>query len=242
MNQVFIYVLSRNKVANFLFIISILIVALLDIIYVDEKELFNGGVELAKITSNIAMSLMAGYLFYIVTAVKLDADRINRSRKASEIVVKRILGINKHLFSQLSNSPHAAHSPTPDESHIRELLDGRLFSDNHNNKIYSNFTNQTGYKTLHYFLFDDCIPTSLKVKQELELYFSLLEPDLQIAFCEYFNCRFYSDFSDLSTKIIFKNREHRIDAFIDSFIEISKTALTIKETYEEIYGALDYKE
>ncbi len=92
------YVLLQNRVANFVFMIAVVAVLLLDVVYVDTKELFDGGAELASLMTNIAMSLIAGYIFYVVSAVKLDVDRINRSKKASSIVVNRILGITSHLF------------------------------------------------------------------------------------------------------------------------------------------------
>ncbi|WP_229623322.1 hypothetical protein [Vibrio parahaemolyticus] len=237
-SRTFMYVLLQNRVANFVFMIAVVAVLLLDVVYVDTKELFDGGAELASLMTNIAMSLIAGYIFYVVSAVKLDVDRINRSKKASSIVVNRILGITSHLFSQLSESTNTRHSSTPDEYEVKHLLEGKMFSDVHRGKVYSDFRSNTSYRTLHYFLFEDSVPNNLKVKKELELYFSLLEPELQIAFCDYFNCKFYSNFADVSTKLFFKDRAHKIDSFIDCFVELSTTAKALKSAHEKIYGQL----
>lgn len=94
--------LSKNHIANIVFIFAILEIVLLDVVFAKHKELFDGGAMLAALASNISMSLIAGYLFYIVSAVKLDVDRINRSKKVSTIVTNRILNYTNYLFMQLS--------------------------------------------------------------------------------------------------------------------------------------------
>ncbi|EOX3406436.1 hypothetical protein ACPFUG_003657 [Vibrio cholerae] len=235
-SRTFMYVLLQNRVANFVFMMALVAVLLLDVVYVDKKEIFDGGVELATLTTNIAMSLIAGYIFYVASAVRLDVDRINRSKKASSIVVNKILNITSHLFSQLSESPNALYSPVPDECEIKKLLEGKMFSDIHRGKLYTDFQSNTAYRTLHYFLFEYFISFSLREKEQLELYFPLLEPELQIAFCDYFNCKFYSNFSDVSNKLLFKDRKHKIDGFVDCFVELSNSTIVLKNTYEKIYG------
>ncbi|MBW3810775.1 hypothetical protein GOY18_09745 [Aeromonas hydrophila] len=240
-SSTFRHVLSKNNITNIVFIFAILEIVLLEIIFAKHKELFDGGAMLAALASNISISLIAGYLFYIVSAVKLDVDRINRSKKASTIVINRILNHTNYLFVQLSGGDDSISFGFINEENIKSLLDGKLFSDEFYGAQYLmpgkelNF----GRKSLHYFVFNDYVPSGLKIKCELELYFSLLEPEIQIAFCNYFNCQFYSMFSDDVIKQVFTNRKHPISDFRGCFLELVNAVSSLKFEYEKVYGPLD---
>lgn len=240
-SRTFSHVLSKNHIANIVFIFAILEIVLLDVVFAKHKELFDGGAMLAALASNISMSLIAGYLFYIVSAVKLDVDRINRSKKVSTIVTNRILNYTNYLFMQLSGGDDSISFGFINEENINSLLDGKLFSDEFNGTQYLMPGKELNVsrKSLHHFIFNDYIPNGLKIKRELELYFSLLEPEIQIAFCNYFNCQFYSMFSDDVLKNIFANRKHPISDFSGCFLELGNAVSSLKCEYEKIYGALE---
>lgn len=222
-----------------MFFAVLILIFLLDFVFVDTKELFFGGAKLASLLSDIAKSLIAGYMFYVVSSVKFDSDRIKRSQKASEIVVKRILSISSNFYAQLSSNVNQSHSPTPTLDKVKDLLKNKNFSDLHYGKIYSNFSTPPAHKTIHYFLFDDFVVRTLKMKSELELYFSIMEPEIQLAFCDYFNNKFFSTFGNITMKGIFKGSDHPISDFATDFFDISVTADKLKIEFERIYGKLE---
>lgn len=237
-HNIFCGVLRRNRIANVVFFISISLVVLLDIVYADATEWFNGGSELSKFITNVAMSIIAGYLFYIVSAVKMDADRISRSKQISSFIVKTILDANSYVFSNLADSNNDVDLQTPSKDMIKSFLAEKRFSDYLSTKTYMDNKGLTQKRTLHYFLFDDCMYNALRKKQDLSLYLQLVEPEIQIAILEYFNCNFYSTFSDKTYYLIFKITDESINVFLDDFESLSEKAKYLKHEHEKIYGPL----
>lgn len=72
------YIASTSLVLNVLLVISIIIVILHDFVFVNLRELFEGGVELWNLAYKLSLALIGSYIFYfVVVHSKRQQDREN---------------------------------------------------------------------------------------------------------------------------------------------------------------------
>lgn len=238
-SQTFLYVIKQNKLVFFLALVAFIIVILLDIVFANTKEIFQGGFELSKIISNLSMSIVAGYIFYIMTSVKIEVDRINKSK---EIATKVVIAIRNHtisMFRVLAERPHEKFITFPSEEELSNYLVGKTFVSTVKGTRYIDVAGLISERDLHFFLFNDFPKKALNLQASLSIYLGFLDQDMQVAFYKHFNSNFFDNFNDSTVAIVLKGRHNKVSDFSTSFLVLRETALELINSYERVYGPLD---
>ncbi|KLN66068.1 hypothetical protein AB4283_17165 [Vibrio splendidus] len=238
-SQAFWYALKQNMLVSLLAFIALAVVILLDVVFFDVTELFPGGAELADIISNLSMSVVAGYIFYIMTSVKLEADRINKSKEIAKKIVGSVRNQTVLMFRVLAEQPHEKFTTFPSEDELSGYLNNKTFVTKVKGTRYIDGNGVVHERDLHFYLFNDFPPKALHLQSSLSAYLDFLDQDMQVAFYKHFNSNFFDNFADPTVAIVLNGRSNNISDFTNCFFVLRQTTLDLVESYERVYGTLE---
>ncbi|MEZ8792588.1 hypothetical protein AB6D86_11975 [Vibrio splendidus] len=238
-SKAFWYALKQNMLVSLLTFIALVVVILLDVVFFDVTELFPVGAELADVISNLSMSVVAGYIIYIMTSVKLEVDRINKSKEIAKKIVSSVRNQVVSMFRVLAEQPHEKFSTFPTEDELSGYLNNKTFVTKVKGTRYIDGGGVLHEHDLHFYLFNDFPPKALHLQSSLSAYLDFLDQDMQVAFYKHFNSNFFDNFADPTVAVVLNGRSNNISDFTKSFLVLRQTTLDLVDSYERVYGSLE---
>lgn len=229
--------LVRNTgcIANIILCISMLVVFLINIIFSDTTETFPYGYELSIVVSSIAMSYIAGYIFYLASTFKINHDRIKNAKPISTKIVQEIVITTDAFFNAICNGE------IPSHDNINEKLKGLTFATTVPNRTYLQLSDNKKFNQksviIGDFLYTDLILKIHRTHIDLASFYPILVPDIQVKLFEYLNCNFFQVFNKDNQNVMSSANADLVN-FSTVFISLIETKESLVREYEKYYGKL----
>lgn len=227
---------NTGKPANSLLFLSLLTIFIINILCNETTEIFPYGYELSLVTSSIAMSYVAGYIFYIASTLKINNDRIKNAKPISENIVKEVSSITENFLNLVCDCT------VKSARDIETSLENKFFNSDISGiaNIIITSNNQVTPQTIkiNQAIYSELIDKINTLSTNTSSFYPILTPDIQIKLFEYLNCNFFQVFNTNNKSIMtISNTELKAFHSVFSSLFVAKNALV--NEYEKYYGKIN---
>lgn len=228
--RTFLYVFGGSTIANILFVFALGTVISFEILFSDSAEWFHGGAKLADLLTAIALSYIAGYIFYLSTEVRRKVNSIHSTKFTAHRHCGEVISLVNKVFFSITEV-----RDIPEENIIRENINKIKIHDIVPGITFT-FDGKSSQQVQYNYYFPCCVlPEMQSLENDIANVYHILEPEITTALDSVFNCSFKSLFGNKMIAHINHN-DLTLATYEKAFLDLSAKTKFLKNELHRIYG------